>query len=75
MTENPSWAPLGIDRTKASVARVYDWWLGGDHNFQVDQDAARALISVTPEVRAVARAYRAFLIRAVRYLANRAQRE
>jgi hypothetical protein len=72
VTEDASWIPPGTDTTKASIARVYDWWLGGEHNFRVDQDAARAMIAVEPRARAIARAYRAFLIRAVRYLAGEA---
>ena len=51
------------------MARVYDYWLGGSHNFLADQDAARALIAVEPNVREGARANRAFLGRAVRFLA------
>jgi hypothetical protein len=70
VTGNANWVPPGIDTTKASIARVYDWWLGGEHNFQVDQDAARAMIAVEPRTRTIARAYRGFLIRAVRYLAG-----
>jgi SAM-dependent methyltransferase len=66
---NPSWAPEGIDTTKASAARVYDWWLGGVHNFRVDQDAARSMIAVDQNTRTGARAFRGFLIRAVRCLA------
>jgi hypothetical protein len=72
VAEESAWVPQGIDTTKASVARVYDWWLGGVHNFRVDQDAARALISVDPTTRTAIRSYRAFLIRAVRYLAAEA---
>ena len=72
VTDDAKWVPPGIDTTKASIARVYDWWLGGEHNFRVDQDAARAMIAVEPKARAIARAYRAFLIRAVRYLAGEA---
>ena len=72
MADEASWVPPGIDTTKASIARVYDWWLGGEHNFLVDQDAARAMIAVEPKTRAIARAYRAFLIRAVRFLAGEA---
>lgn len=72
MAEESDWVPSGIDTTKASSARVYDWWLGGEHNFRVDQDAARALIAVDPTTRASIRSYRAFLIRAVRYLAAEA---
>jgi hypothetical protein len=72
MTMEPGWVPPGIDTGKANIARVYDWWLGGDHNFRADQDAARAMIAVEPNARAIARANRAFLGRAVRFLAAEA---
>jgi hypothetical protein len=72
VTEDASWVPPEIDTTKANIARVYDWFLGGEHNFRVDQDAARALIAIEPRARAIAWGYRAFLIRAVRYLAGEA---
>jgi SAM-dependent methyltransferase len=68
----PGWVPPGIDTGKANIARVYDWWLGGDHNFRADQDAARAMIAVEPKARAIARANRAFVGRAVRFLAAEA---
>jgi trans-aconitate methyltransferase len=70
VAEKANWVPPEIDTTKASIARVYDWWLGGKHNFQVDQDAARAMVAVEPRTRTIARGYRSFLIRAVRYLAG-----
>jgi hypothetical protein len=69
MTEDLSWVPPGVDTKRANVARVYDYWLGGSHNFLADQDAARATAAVQPSVRVNARANRAFLGRAVRYLA------
>ena len=72
MTMQPGWVPPGIDTGKANIARVYDWWLGGDHNFRADQDAARAMIAVEPNARGIARANRAFLGRAVRFLAAEA---
>jgi S-adenosyl methyltransferase len=72
MTEQPSWVPPGTDITKANVARVYDYWLGGDHNFQADRDLARTIIALDPNFRAVARANRAFLGRVVRFLAGQA---
>jgi SAM-dependent methyltransferase len=72
MTAEPGWVPPGTDTSKANIARVYDWWIGGTHNFRADEDAARALISVEPKVRAMARANRAFLGRAVRFLAAEA---
>jgi len=51
------------------VARVYDYWLGGSHNFLADQDVARAIVAVEPKMREIAQANRQFLGRAVRYLA------
>jgi SAM-dependent methyltransferase len=65
----PEWVPAGVDTRRANVARVYDYWLGGSHNFLPDQDLGRAMAAVEPNVRAIARANRAFLGRAVRFLA------
>jgi hypothetical protein len=70
MTVEPGWVPPGVDTSKANIARVYDYWLGGSHNFQADQDAARTLIAMEPNVREIVRANRAFLGRAVRFLAS-----
>ena len=72
MTVEPGWVPPGGDTSKANIARVYDYWLGGSHNFQADQDAARTLIAMEPNVREIVRANRAFLGRAVRFLAREA---
>ena len=72
MTVEPGWVPPEIDTTKANIARVYDYWLGGSHNFLADQDVARAMIAVDPNIRAMMRANRAFLGRAVRYLVREA---
>jgi hypothetical protein len=72
MIMQPGWVPPDVDTDKANIARVYDWWLGGDHNFRADQDAARAMIAIEPNARPVARANRAFLGRAVRFLAAEA---
>jgi SAM-dependent methyltransferase len=72
MTVQPGWVPPGVDTGKANVARVYDYWLGGSHNFRADQDAARAMIAVDPTLRAAVRVNRAFLGRAVRFLAGQA---
>jgi hypothetical protein len=72
MTVEPGWVPPGIDATKANIARVYDYWLGGVHNLQADRDFARTVIALDPNSRTVARANRAFLGRAVRFLAGQA---
>src|ERR1017187_2449301 len=72
MTVEPGWVPPGIDTAKANIARVYDYWVGGDHNFQADRDLARTIIALDPAIRATMRANRAFLGRAVRFLAGQA---
>jgi SAM-dependent methyltransferase len=69
MTDDLSWVPPGVDTKRANVARVYDYWLGGSHNFLADQDVARAIVAVEPNAREGVRANRAFLGRAVRFLA------
>ncbi|MCS7477929.1 SAM-dependent methyltransferase [Umezawaea endophytica] len=64
----PAWAPESIDPTRPSVARVYDYWLGGAHNFEADRVAADAALAVMPMLRQVSAANRGFLRKAVRYL-------
>ncbi|KAA2260125.1 hypothetical protein F0L68_20585 [Solihabitans fulvus] len=68
--ERPNWAPGDIDVERASVARVYDYWLGGAHNFAADRAAARQALEAMPELKSVILTNRAFLRRAVRYLAS-----
>ena len=63
------WVPPEVDTKRANIARVYDYLLGGSHNFLADQDLGRAMATVEPNVRAIAQANRAFLGRAVRFLA------
>ena len=59
-----------FDITTAHPARVYDYLLGGKDNFAADRAAAEAIIEVSPVVFACVRANRAFLRRAVQYLAR-----
>ncbi|MFC4584519.1 SAM-dependent methyltransferase [Sphaerisporangium corydalis] len=63
-------APPGIDPTTPSVARMYDYFLGGKDNFAADREAAEKIMKVVPDVRHTARENRAFLGRAVRFLAE-----
>ena len=60
----------GIDVTVPSVARVYDYLLGGKDNFAVDREMAEALLQRAINLRTVARANRRFLGRAVEFLAE-----
>ncbi|MGH3309226.1 MAG: SAM-dependent methyltransferase [Streptomyces sp.] len=65
--ERPAWAPQGIDLTVPSVSRMYDYYLGGSHNFEVDREAARRAIEAWPGLPKIIRANRAFMRRAVRF--------
>jgi hypothetical protein len=60
--------PLPFDVSVANQARVYDYLLGGMDNYAADRSAAEAVLQIAPETRFTARANRAFLGRAVRYL-------
>lgn len=64
----PEWMPEGIDVTVPSVARMYDYMLGGHHNFQVDRTYAEQVEQVFPGTRQAVYAHRAFLGRVVRWL-------
>ena len=63
----PSWAPEEIDLDRPSAARVYDYYLGGFHNFPADREMAREAIRMWPELPLMMQANRAFLRRAVRF--------
>ncbi|MFC0532103.1 SAM-dependent methyltransferase [Phytohabitans kaempferiae] len=65
--ELPSWA-AGANIADASSARMYDYYLGGYHNFPADQEAAQRVIAATPTIPALARVNRAMLRRVVAYL-------
>ena len=61
-----------IDTSVPHIARVYDYWLGGKDNFAPDRAAAEAAMREDPNVVEGVRGNRAFLARAVRYLAGQA---
>ena len=61
-----------IDTSKPHAARMYDYLLGGKDHFAVDRETAEKAIQAIPTGRTAARENRAFLGRAVRYLAAEA---
>ena len=71
----PDWAPADVDLTTASAARMYDYYLGGAHNFGIDREMAAKALAVYPDGRLIAQANRAFLHRAVRYLVGAGVRQ
>ncbi len=65
----------GTDQKPATAARIYDYHLGGTHNFPADRAAAQAITARFPLAPAIARTGRAFLRRAVRHLADNGVRQ
>jgi hypothetical protein len=59
-----------IGLTRPSVSRTYDYYLGGGDNFEIDRAAAHEVMNRLPNTRLIAQENRAFLGRAVRYLAG-----
>ncbi|MEC3953177.1 SAM-dependent methyltransferase [Nocardia sp. CDC153] len=59
--------PSTIDSSRSHPARFYDYWLGGRDNYLPDRRLGDEIASYIPGIRAMARANRAFLGRAVRY--------
>ncbi|WP_431357749.1 SAM-dependent methyltransferase [Streptomyces lydicus] len=59
-----------VDLSVPSVARMYDWLLGGSNNFEVDQEACELLLEVAPTSREIALNNRWFLQRVVGVLAK-----
>jgi hypothetical protein len=64
--------PATFDTSVAHVARVYDYWLGGKDNYAADRAAGEQAMKAFPNIALSARANRAFLARAVRFLAGEA---
>ncbi|MDR7302792.1 SAM-dependent methyltransferase [Haloactinomyces albus] len=63
-------APVHIDTTKASIARVYDAFLHGKDNYEVDREVFRRVQRVAPEAATLAWDNRDFLIRVTRFIAS-----
>jgi hypothetical protein len=61
-------AAAEINLSKASIARVYDYVLGGKENFEIDRRAANRVLNTLPEAAQLARDNRNFLRRGVRFL-------
>jgi hypothetical protein len=62
--------PPSIDPTVMSHARAYDYVLGGKDNFEIDRKAAQAVIDLAPDLPALGKAQRRFLLRVVQMCAK-----
>jgi hypothetical protein len=67
--ENASnWIPDEVPLDNPSAARIYDYMLGGYHNFECDRIAVEKILELRPHVQLAAQANRSFLCRAVHFL-------
>lgn len=70
MSQRPVWAPDDVDIETPSAARMYDYFLGGSHNFAADRTLAEEYIKVLPDMPQIARAQRRVVHRMIRYLTS-----
>ena len=63
-------AGTAIDTTVPHSARIWNYWLGGKDNYEVDRAAGDQFSAIYPGIVDIARADRAFLGRVIRFLAG-----
>ena len=67
--------PPGVDLARPSVARVYDFYLGGTANWAIDREFGKKVMARFPLIRPIAKANRLFLHRVVRHLTRQGVRQ
>jgi hypothetical protein len=67
--QRDAWVPPTVDVNTPSVARMYDYYLGGKDNFEIDRIAAEQALRIVPDGRDLARSNRRFLVHAVEAMA------
>jgi hypothetical protein len=68
-------APPGVDPSIPSPARLYDYYLGGTQNFQVDREMGARLQALIPDIADAALANRGFHTRAATWMTHRGIRQ
>jgi hypothetical protein len=68
-------APDGLDASRPSPARIYDYMLGGHSYFDVDEAAAKRIIRAVPEIRDTAWANRGYHQRTATWIARQGVRQ
>jgi SAM-dependent methyltransferase len=64
-----------FDPSRPSIARIYDYWLGGQDNFLSDREEAERVLAVYPPLKHMVRDNRLFLSRSVSWLAGQGIRQ
>jgi hypothetical protein len=68
--DGPAWVSPAVDGLRPSIARCYDAVLGGKDNYEIDREVVARLCAIVPDAAQTARANRAFVLRAVRVMAQ-----
>lgn len=68
--QGPDWVPHDVDLDRPSVARIYDYLLGGYHNFEIDRKLVESLGAMAPEASQSALINRAYLRRAASFVSK-----
>ncbi len=69
------WGQDGVDTDVPNAARMYDYYLGGLHNFPADREMAQRVLGAYPLLPTVLQQNRAFLRRSVRYMVRQGIRQ
>jgi hypothetical protein len=68
--DDDDWVPPAVDLSKPSIARIYDYGLGGKDNYPVDREVAEKFRAAAPDATEAARANRRFLIEVAQGMAE-----
>ncbi|WP_406601674.1 SAM-dependent methyltransferase [Lentzea miocenica] len=75
VSSEQNWIPQSVDVSVPSAARVYDYLLGGAHNFAIDRMMGEKVEKMMPHARSAARVNRALLRRTVRFMVDQGVRQ
>jgi S-adenosyl methyltransferase len=74
-TGQDAFPPEGVNLDRPSIARVYDYYLGGDANWAIDREFGDQVMAKFPQIVPAAKANRQFLFRVVRHLMRQGVRQ
>ena len=75
MKQDQSWIPPDVDMSRPNPARMYDYLLGGYHNFEVDRQAAEKVMEILPHTRSMTQTNRAFVRRVIDFMLEQGIRQ
>jgi len=76
VSQQTNWVPTSVNIDKPSAARMYDYLLGGSHNFAVDREfLEKKILVIQPDAKRFAIMNRAFMRRAVLFMLDQGVRQ